>query len=146
MSKDPRQIRCKIFPVLWNTALFEQQHGNITIYALELIAKNFTKGIDVDREDVEHNWWWLVDQVFSKGDPRRNKYMSQVSHVSTCSHMRHEADWLSYQRSTAQVFMNSGSSVTAKTVLMSSRTTKAFNESNVQQLVQREGLILVRSY
>lgn len=80
-------IRCRIFPVTWVTAQFEQHHGHITTYAQELIKKNFNRGIDVDKEDVLHYWWLLVDRVFSKGDSRRDKYMSQVSpvsHLHTC--------------------------------------------------------------
>ena len=82
MSKDPRQIRCSVFPVVWVTAQFEQRHGSITSYAKELIERNFLKSIEVDKEDVVHNWWWLVNHVFSKGDPRRDKYMSQVRFIS----------------------------------------------------------------
>lgn len=78
MSKDPRQIRCSIFPVVWNTGQFQQRQGNISVYAKELIGKNFTKSIDVDREDVELNWKWLVSHVFSKGDARRARFMSLV--------------------------------------------------------------------
>ena len=38
--------------------------------------------VDVDREDVVHHWWLLVDRVFPKGDPDWEEYMSQECHVS----------------------------------------------------------------
>ncbi|CAD6586123.1 MAG: hypothetical protein ASARMPREDX12_002277 [Alectoria sarmentosa] len=77
MAKDPHQIRCRIRPIIWTRAQFEQRHGDITIYAKQLIEKNSTKSIDVDKEDVVHIWWWLIDDVFPKGDPDREQYMSQ---------------------------------------------------------------------
>ena len=76
--KDPRQIRCSILPVIWTRAQFKQRHKNITAYTKELMEKNFIKSIEVDKEDVLHNWWWLVDHVFGKADTERDKYMSQV--------------------------------------------------------------------
>lgn len=81
MVKDPHQIRCRILPIKWTRAQFEQRHGSITTYANELIKKNSTQSIDVDKEDVVHIWWLLVDRLFPKGDPDRDQYMSQVSRV-----------------------------------------------------------------
>ena len=82
MAKDAHQIRCRILPVVWERARFGQHRRSITSYARELIERNFMKGIDVDRDDVVHHWWLLVDRVFSKGDPDREKYISQVCRVS----------------------------------------------------------------
>ena len=82
MAKDTHQIRCRILPVVWVRAHFEQRRRNITAYAKELIEKNFIQGIDVDREDVEHHWWLLVDRVFPEGDPGRQAHMSQVYRLS----------------------------------------------------------------
>lgn len=81
MGKDPHQIRCRILPVVWTRAKFEKGRGNITTYAKQLNKENFIQGIGIDREDVVHNWWWLVDHVFSKGDAAREQYMSQVGCV-----------------------------------------------------------------
>lgn len=42
------------------------------------MEKDSNRSIDVDKEDVVHIWWWLVDSLFPKGDPDREQYMSQV--------------------------------------------------------------------
>ncbi|CAF9941281.1 MAG: hypothetical protein ALECFALPRED_009052 [Alectoria fallacina] len=77
MAKDSHQIRCRILPIIWTRAQFKQRHGNITIYAKEVMEKDSNRSIDVDKEDVVHIWWWLVDSLFPKGDPDREQYMSQ---------------------------------------------------------------------
>ena len=81
MTKNPHQIRCSILPIVWTRAQFEQGDRNIIGYAKQLIKQNHLKGINVDRDDVAHNWWWLVDHVFAKGDTRREQFMSQVCRV-----------------------------------------------------------------
>ena len=78
MVKDTHQIRCRVLPVAWTRRDFEQRHGNIVSYAKDLIRKNFLKGIDVDRDDVTHHWYLLVDRVFLKGEAARKEYIPQV--------------------------------------------------------------------
>ena len=78
MVKDTHQIPCRIFPVAWTRVQLEQRHRNIVSYANDLIEKNFPKGVDVDRDDVIHHWYLLVDRVFSRGESARKEYMSQV--------------------------------------------------------------------
>ena len=78
MVKDAHQIRCRILPVSWVRVQLEQRHGAIVSYAKDLISKNFQQGIDVDRDDVIHNWYISVDRVFLKEESARKEYMSQV--------------------------------------------------------------------
>lgn len=82
MVKDSHQIRCRILPITWARAQFQQRHNNISTYAQEMIEKNFWKSLDVDKEDVVNNWWLLVDRVFAKGEPERERFMSQVCTIS----------------------------------------------------------------
>lgn len=82
MGQNLHDFRCKILPVVWTRAQFQHRHGCITSFAKQLIKKNFPASIDVDREDVEHHWWLLVDKVFPKGDRDREPLMSQVCRVS----------------------------------------------------------------
>ena len=82
MVKDSHQIRCRFLPVVWAKAQFQKRHNTISTYAKELIEKNFSKSIDVDKEDVVHSWWLLVDRVFDKDEPERQRLMSQVCPIS----------------------------------------------------------------